>query len=134
MDGTDTGTTPQAGERMEDGTIFAGISTDTGKPMYATPEDAPLRYTFNEARKYAAELDAHGHQDWRVATKNELRVLYNKRAAIGGFAETGSAPGVWYWSSTEHFINNLGWDKCFSDRLQGWDGKTSGLSLRCVRW
>src|SRR5947209_3721578 len=38
------------GERMPDGTIYAGISPDSQKPMYTTPEDAPLTYTFNEAR------------------------------------------------------------------------------------
>jgi hypothetical protein len=29
----------QVGEAMEDGTIYAGISPDTGKPLYATPKD-----------------------------------------------------------------------------------------------
>jgi hypothetical protein len=47
---------------MTDGTVFAGISPDTGKEMFAKAADAPLSYTFNEARKYAKDLDAHGHQ------------------------------------------------------------------------
>src|SRR5437762_1894389 len=90
------------GDRMPDGRIYAGISPDTHKPMYTTPEDAPLTYTFNEARKYAAELEANGHKDWRVPTKAELKVLFNNRAAIGGFDASGLNPGGWYWSSTEH--------------------------------
>jgi hypothetical protein len=28
----------------------------------------PLTYTFNQAQKYAAKLDAHGYQGWRVPT------------------------------------------------------------------
>src|SRR5258708_5641271 len=59
-------------QREEDGTVYAGVSPDTGKDMYATPADAPLTYTFNQAMEYAARLDAHGHQDWRVPTKDEL--------------------------------------------------------------
>src|ERR1022692_3528523 len=78
-------TAPQIGDKMPDGSVYAGVSPDTNKPMYATPADAPLTYTFNQAQKYAANLDAHCHQDWRVPTKGELNVLYNNRAAIGGF-------------------------------------------------
>ena len=32
----------KSGEKMPDGTIYAGISPATGKPMYTTPSDAPL--------------------------------------------------------------------------------------------
>src|SRR5205085_7850986 len=92
---------PKPGHRMADDTIYAGISPDTTKPMYTTPEDAPLTYTFNEARKYASKLDAHSHRDWRVPTKGELNVLFQNKAAIGGFDVTGSPPAGWYWSSTE---------------------------------
>ena len=63
---------PKVGDKMPDGTVLAGISPDTNKPMYATPADASLMMTFNEATEYAAKLDAHGHKDWRVPTKAEL--------------------------------------------------------------
>src|SRR5215469_1416613 len=50
---------------------------------------------------HAAMLTVHGHRDWRVPTKNELNVLFNNRAAIGGFNVSGSTPGwYWYWSSS----------------------------------
>src|SRR5689334_12641709 len=67
------------GDRMPDGTIFVGISPKTQQPMYATPADAPLRMTWEEAMKYAARLDAHGHRDWRVPTKAELNLLWENR-------------------------------------------------------
>src|SRR5947209_3092432 len=88
------------GDCMPDGTIYAGISPDTHKPMYATPADAALTMEWTQAMKYAEELDAHGHRDWRVPTKGELNLLFNNRAAIGGFDESGSYPAGWYWSST----------------------------------
>jgi hypothetical protein len=78
-----TNQAPAPGDKMPDGTVFAGISPDTNKPMYASPADASLTMTFNDARKYAAQLDAHGNKDWRVPTMAELNVLFNNRAAIG---------------------------------------------------
>src|SRR5260370_42302873 len=86
---------------MSDRTVYAGTSSDTGKAMYTTPSEARLTMTFNEAKEYAARLDAHGHHDWRVPTKGELNVLFRNRAAIGGFDESGSNPAGWYWSSTQ---------------------------------
>jgi hypothetical protein len=93
-----TNQAPAPGDKMPDGTVFAGISPDTNKPMYAPPTDASLTMKFNEAQEYATKLDAHGHKDWRVPTKAELNVLFNNRAAIGGYcmrpteAEKGQTP------------------------------------------
>src|SRR5665213_2712242 len=39
------------GDKMPDGTVYAGISPDTGKAMYARPEDESGSYSFNEAAK-----------------------------------------------------------------------------------
>jgi hypothetical protein len=36
---------PKIGGKLPDGTVFAGISPDTNKPMYTTPEDASLTMT-----------------------------------------------------------------------------------------
>jgi hypothetical protein len=118
---------------MQDGTVFAGISPDTGKAMYVTPADAPLTYTFNQARKYAATLDAHGHKDWRVPTQGELKVLYNNRAAIGGFDTSGSVSRGWYRSSSEDSVDYNAWYQRFSDGHQLNYYKSFDSSLRCVR-
>jgi hypothetical protein len=140
-DGPQPKVAPQVGDRMIDGTVYAGISPDTGKAMYVTPADAvtpqwpghdKLTYTFNQAQKYAAKLDAHGHQDWRVPTKGELNVLFQNRSAIGGFNASSSVPASWYWSSSQ-FLNILAWAQRFSDGLQNYDLKRAGGSLRCVR-
>lgn len=123
---------PKAGDRMPDGTIFAGVSPDTNKPMYATPADAPLTMTFNAAKGYATKLDAHGHKDWRVPTRDELNVLFNNRAAIGELNVTGSMPAGWYWSASSHYLW-YAWVQRFSDGRQDDSDKGRYLSVRCVR-
>ena len=120
------------GARMPDGTIYAGTSPDTNNPMYATPGDAPLKMKFDEATKYAAKLDANGHQDWRVPTKDELNVLFNNRAAIGGFNLTGSFPAGWYWSASPSYRWGA-WGQRFSDGFQGSYLKVYHSAVRCVR-
>jgi hypothetical protein len=123
---------PKPGDKMPDGTIYAGVSPDKGQPMYTTPADAPLTMTFNKAKKYAAKLDAQGHKDWRVPTKAELNVLFNNRAAIGGFNVSGPYPAGWYWSSLSGY-EWTAWCQRFSDGAQYYYSKTDPSSVRCVR-
>ena len=130
--GDATATAPKIGAKMPDGTIYAGMSPDTNKPMYTTPADASLTMTFNEAKEYAARLDAHGHKDWRVPTKAELNVLFNNRAAVGGFNVSGSLPAGWYWSSSQNY-GWLAWVRRFSDGYQDDILKSYPSSVRCVR-
>src|SRR5262245_55448163 len=67
------------GDRMEDDTIYTGISPDTGRPMYTMPADGPLTMQWNKAMDYAAGLDAYGHRDWRVPSRKELNMLWHNR-------------------------------------------------------
>jgi hypothetical protein len=123
------------GYKMPDGTIHAGVSPDTAKKMYAMPTDAPLTFTFKEAQKYAEGVNARkqfGHNDWRVPTKNELNVLFNNRAAIGGFDVGGSGPACWYWSATPNNGWNM-WCQRFSDGYQNDYSEDFDLSVRLVR-
>lgn len=126
---------PEIGEKMPDGTIYAGISPDTGKPMYAMPAAAPLIYTFNEAQKYAETTNAqkpHGHDDWRVPTSKELNLLFNNRAAIGGFHVSDSGVSGKYWSSSSG-LNWGAWGQRFSDGFQPVNDKNDPSSVRLVR-
>lgn len=123
---------PKIGVKMPDGTIYAGISPDTNKPMYATPADAPLTMTFKAAKKYAAKLDVHGHKDWHVPSKAELNVLFNNRAAIGGFNACGSCHAGWYWSSSRAYLW-VAWGQRFRDGDQFDNGKGIHSSVRWVR-
>jgi hypothetical protein len=126
-------TTPAIGTKMPDRTIYAGVSPNTGKPMYTTPKDAPMRCAFNEAAAHASSLDAHGHKDWRVPTKAELNMLFVNCAEIGSFDTMGFYPAGWYWSSAlNHGVNS--WVQRFSDGFQGiYLYGYNQAALRCVR-
>ena len=130
----------KTGDAMSDGTIYAGISPEDGKPMYTTPEDAPRAYNFNDARYYAANLEALGWTDWRIPTQNELSVLWANRARgslKGTFNEKGRSNSGWYWSftaATERLPNFPGaLVRRFSDGYVDCFNKVVPLSLRCVR-
>ena len=122
----------EIGEVMPDGTVYAGVSPETGKAMFTTAADAPGTCGFHEAQEYAAKLYANGHLDWRVPTRSELNVLYQNRAAIGGFEESGSEPVGWYWSSSPYSRRNA-WAQRFSEGYQDTSLKHYYTSLRCVR-
>jgi hypothetical protein len=134
----------QVGEKMIDGSIYAGVSPTTGKRLYTTPTDAPLTDTFNEAKVYATKLDAHGHGDWRIPSKAELKILFNNRAAIGGFSESGEPPIGWYRSSSpspvghplsDGYVGST-WCQRFDDGYQDYPNfalEYLPTSLRCVR-
>jgi hypothetical protein len=88
------------GDKMPDGSIYAGISAVTNKPMYVSSHDqfAPLM-SLSEAMEAAKEKDAHGHKDWRLPALVELSVLFNNRAATGVFNATNANQGGNYWTS-----------------------------------
>ncbi len=91
----------KVGDVMPDGTIYAGISPLTKEPMFTLPAQESLMMTFNEASKRASTLDAHGHKDWRIPTKEELGRMFGSRVAIGGFNLSGANPEGMYLSSSE---------------------------------
>jgi hypothetical protein len=137
--GGKTASAPKPGDKMPDGSVYAGISPDNGAAMFVTPADTPCTLTFNEAARYAAQLDAHGHTDWRLPTKAELLQIYKNRnegALKGTFNESaGSGLAHWYWSCTEHredpsFVYTVD----FTDGDDVWGHKDNGsLSSRPLR-
>jgi hypothetical protein len=125
---------PSVGAFASDGSVYAGESPDTHKPLYATPTDAPDLVSWSDATKYCSGLQSFGHTDWRVPSKKELAVLYEDRKALAlndTFKESGDSAG-WYWSSTEH-EGNQAWVQSFSDGKQNYDYQDDKSSLRCVR-
>ena len=63
---------------------------------------------------------------WRLPTKTELKVLYERRKIVGGFAKDD------YWSSTELDVNSA-WIQGFWNGDQDRYNKHSKLSVRAVR-
>lgn len=123
---------PQPGDKMPDGSVYAGVSPDTGHPLYVVPADTPLYMQFNSAASYAKDLDAHGHHDWRLPTRGELDILFNNRAAIGGFNQTGDYPQGSYWSCQTQDDPWI-WTEKFNYGAQDILHKDQYISTRCVR-
>ena len=132
---------PQIGDVMADGTVYAGISPATDEALYVAAQDAPATMKWKAAMKYAADLDANGHKDWRLPSKAEMDLLYRNKdagALKGTFKDKVSGFGLalWYWSCTEHASNSSGaWGQCFTDGGGAWDNSKGlpVLSVRCVR-
>lgn len=123
---------PPIGQRMPDGTVYAGISPDTGKPMFTTPHDTGLYGDWINALDDAAKLNTYGCRDWRVPSKGELRRLFAHRAAIGNFDESGDHTNGWYWSCSEGCTRGAAVLR-FSDGKDGYNYQNHPATLRCVR-
>ena len=123
----------EIGYKDKDGWIYAGVSPDTGKSIFVAPADAG-RMSRREAMKAAAALQKQGKTDTRLPSEGELKQIFNNKAKIGGFNETGSMPAAWYWlSSTRKYYDAYARD--FRD-TEGYHFKShmrSGLSVRFVR-
>ncbi|MFA5911064.1 MAG: DUF1566 domain-containing protein [Vicinamibacterales bacterium] len=134
-----------AGQKMADGSVFAGMTADGKQQIYAMPNDLDVCMTFNDAAKAVKKLNNNkslGHDDWHIPNKENLLVLQknqNEGALKGTFntSNKGSGSGFpyWYWSSTEDGANPSGvWGVRFPDGDEGRDGKDNGrLSCRPVR-
>lgn len=123
-----------AGGKMPDGTVYAGVSPDTNQALYTTPADAPDVYTWDQAMQYCKMLLAAGHQDWRVPSIGELALQFNNRADIGGFNETGMMEHAtgYYWSSSPTGDAEA-WAQRFNDGFHEHPGKNINSAVRCVR-
>ncbi|MGE0251408.1 MAG: hypothetical protein AB7G80_00160 [Dongiaceae bacterium] len=136
---------PRIGDRMTDGTIYAGTSPTTDTAMFALPEDSG-GMSWNDAVKLIPTLAAHGHKGskqitatllenpanddggLRLPTLDELNVLYKNREAIGGFSSGRS-----YWSASERGHYDA-YFQHFDDGLQLSDVKDwVGGAVRFVR-
>jgi hypothetical protein len=88
----------EPGTTMNDGTVYAGISPETGNMMFVTPKDSYLTATFNEAVARADTLnrgEAFGHNDWRLPTLKELDVIFENKDK-GALKGTFNLEGVNY--------------------------------------
>jgi hypothetical protein len=85
----------EPGTQVYDSSIALGISPTTGKKIYALPQDADVRLSFNNAAAYVAQLNKNktfGHDDWRLPSAEELKLLCDMQ-------KTGTFSGTFNWAS-----------------------------------
>jgi len=106
------------GQKMADGSIYAGLTPDGDQQIFAMPQDLSVLFrfkqsltmTFNLAAATVEKLNAEktfGHNDWHIPSLRNLHVLrqnQNEGALKGTFNATNEifndSLNGWYWSST----------------------------------
>ncbi len=85
-------------------------------------------YSAQDAISNPANHNADGkkYTDWRLPTNYELNLMYNQKAAIGGFVE------AYYWSSVMNGIN-YAWLKNFGNGSTDFGSRDSNNHVRAVR-
>ena len=152
----------KAGTRMDDGSVFAGLTLDGKQEIYAMPKDLGVTKTFNDATKAIDKLNADntlGHKDWQIGSFDVMRVLqmnqnegslkdtfkvaihlpsevFHCHPILDDFDDYDEHQGspTFYWSSTKG--HDLSLVDCinFSNGEKTWDTKDDGrLSCRPVR-
>ena len=102
-------------------------SSIIGKPirvgnLLVAQFDFPKNMNWDDAKKGCETLG----NGWRLPTKDELNILYQKKEKIGGFKVT------FYWSSTE-VASNVAWLQGFGSGVQHGNVKSEELFVRAVR-
>jgi len=126
---------PEIGELMPDGTVYVGVSPETGGAMYARYRDSSLPMKWEKATKYVKGLSSHGYDDWKLPSKKEMQVLFENK-------EKGSLKGTFnqsvfigrgsYWTAEEK-DRNYAYYQCFKDGDQDWLRKDESGPVRAIR-
>ncbi len=122
---------PEIGDRMQDGSVYAGLTEDGTQKIFAMPKDLGVTLTFVDAARAVKKLNADealGHDDWQIGSLDMMRVLQknqNTSGLKGSFktaASCGSGYPDRYWSSTrEHYSASIKGSVCFSDGGVTWN-------------
>ena len=108
--------------------------------MFVAPQDAGVM-DYEHAWDVARALMLHGQKELRVPSGGELKKIFNNKAKIGGFNETGSdaEAGSWYWA-VKDYQDQFERIQRFSDGAQGSRArerrageKSAAASVRFVR-
>lgn len=118
---------PFIGEMMGDHSIFAGVSPHTNQPFFTTQFFYGDVVSWAAAHRAAFGMEAHGRNDWRVPTLDELLMMYDNRHKIGGFRDEDP-----YWAAAPHYMQSA-WTINFKYGQINMAHKTSRYVIRCVR-
>lgn len=138
---------PEIGDKMPDGSVFAGLTAGGCQEIYAMPADLDVAMTFNNAASCVQKLNADkalGHDDWQLPSLENLQIL-QKNQDVGALTGTfnqkkGSFFGLdcpyLYWSSTRDLCRREGtWAVRFSNGNESsvYNDDIFRLSCRPVR-
>ena len=79
--------------------------------------------TGNYAARLCRNYNGGGYSDWFLPSKEQLNMLFNNKALIGGFT------GHIYWSSTEYELGTV-WVQDFQSGQQHLDSSSDGANVR----
>jgi hypothetical protein len=121
---------------MPDGTIYAG-QYGGGIKVFAAAHDGPSSRVW-EAKEYVATMNrqrAYGHDDWQLPSRAKSSVLFNSRAAIGGFDLSGDELDSSYWTEDRApgTDESTGYTKNFGSGRVEYDYGGNDLPFRPVR-
>ena len=110
--------------------VTGAISNDDG--LANTNAVLAVNHAYSPCKSGTTEYPAVAHlfcqqKNMYLPAINELQLLYNNRAALGGFSING-----YYWSSTE-LDSNFAWLLNFVSGFWEYGVKYSTHSVRCVR-
>ena len=129
------------GKRQDDGTIFAGNSPDTKKPLFIRPQDKSLTMKWREAMEYAANFEGHGRAigAFRLSTPREMRMILDNHEKIPGLKITSQFKGEenYYWTSQRppsdcHGGYETAWAEHFMEQFSGYWPIYDKSSVRLV--
>lgn len=67
------------GEILQDGTIYAGISPNTGQPFFVPQASAMQKLSIENVRRLMVNGELFGYRDWRFASHEEYQHLLQHR-------------------------------------------------------
>jgi Protein of unknown function (DUF1566) len=109
------------------GTLIGGTGTAIGTGQANTTLIVNGCSTAGIAARICDDLVMNGYSDWFLPSKDELNLLYQQIAVVGGFANW------YYWSSSEYNATGA-WYQSFSSGIQySYDVKYDTYCVRAVR-
>lgn len=111
-----------------DGTIYIGISADSGQRMYAMPIDAAGKFDWQTAFSYCEGFSGGGYNNWYVPYNSEVGAFYTLRSALG----MDSRAGNYYWTASV-FNATTSYAMLIDDGVTYDLDSNSKFLVRCIR-
>lgn len=128
----ETKTEMKPGLSMEDGTVYGGISPETGKPMFVAPKIDGLKLPFNEAVHYSQKFEFNGKNDFRPASAKEMAVL-SKNRNKGALKRMFDGEDRFWTSTALPHLPFMAVCHRFSDGQQDHGPRTKPMAVALVR-